>query len=82
MQQHKNAILMKFLAQLKLLKNAQLKQIMQQHKNAIFSSKKNLKMEIRQELTRNILLCDFSQHGSAAFLCKPKQWRHSTKMKF
>jgi hypothetical protein len=39
-------------------------------------------MEIRQELTRNILLCDFSQHGSAAFLCKPKQWRHNTKMKF
>jgi hypothetical protein len=42
MQQHKNAILMKFLAQLKQLKNAQLKQIMQQHKNAIFSSKKKI----------------------------------------
>jgi hypothetical protein len=83
MQQHKNTILMKILAQLKQLKNTQLKQIMQQHKNAIFSSKKkNFKMEIRQKLTGNILLCDFSQHGSAAFLCKPKQWRHSTKMKF
>jgi hypothetical protein len=46
------------------------------------AQKKNFKMEIRQKLTGNILLCDFSQHGSAAFLCKPKQWRHSTKMKF
>jgi ATP-dependent protease Clp ATPase subunit len=42
MQQHKNTILMKILAQLKQLKNTQLKHIMQQHKNAIFSSKKKI----------------------------------------